>query len=93
VPWEHFSEGEDTKDPSDKNVEIRKHSNLASFKKPKIQFNQCQDAQTSNCPVLMYRANTPETKTSSFKTAKIQNAHIQNAQFQKAQISCIVTSS
>jgi hypothetical protein len=27
------------------------HSNLASFKKPKIQFSQCQDAQTPNKPV------------------------------------------
>jgi hypothetical protein len=27
------------------------HSNLVSFKKPKIQFSQCQDAQTPNKPV------------------------------------------
>jgi hypothetical protein len=30
--------------------------------------------KTTQRPVLMYRANTPETKTASFKTAKIQNA-------------------
>jgi hypothetical protein len=30
---------------------FRMHSNLTSFKKPKIQFSQCQDAQTPNKPV------------------------------------------
>jgi hypothetical protein len=39
------------------------HSNLASFKKPKIQFSQFQDAQTPNKPV---------SKQATFKTTQRQ---------------------
>jgi hypothetical protein len=62
------------------------HSNLASFKKPKIQFGQCQDAQTPIKPVaklptfIMPTFKTTQRQKQS-KTANIQNAYIQNAQF------------
>jgi hypothetical protein len=46
------------------------HSNLASFKKPKIQFSQCQDAQTPNMPV----SKQPTFIMPTFKTASVKNA-------------------
>jgi hypothetical protein len=50
----------------------------ASFKTANIHNAYLLNYPTSKCPVLMYRDNTLETKTS-----KIQNAYIQNIQFQK----------
>jgi hypothetical protein len=46
------------------------HSNLASFKKPKIQFSQCQDAQTPKQPVSKQSKFIMPT----FKTASVKNA-------------------
>jgi hypothetical protein len=46
------------------------HSNLASFKKPKIQLSQCQDAQTPNMPV----SKQPTFIMPTFKTASVKNA-------------------
>jgi hypothetical protein len=47
------------------------HSNLASFKKPKIQFSQCQDAQTPNKPVSKQPKFTmPTFKTPSFVVSR-----------------------
>jgi hypothetical protein len=47
------------------------HSNSASFKKPKIQFSQCQDAQTPNMPV----SKQPTfIMPNTFKTASVKNA-------------------
>jgi hypothetical protein len=46
------------------------HSNLASFKKLKIQFSQCQDAQTPNMPFL----KQPTFIMPTFKTASVKNA-------------------
>jgi hypothetical protein len=47
------------------------HSNLASFKKPKIQLSQCQDAQTPNKPV----SKQPKfIFKPTFKTASVKNA-------------------
>jgi hypothetical protein len=45
------------------------HSNLASFKKPKIQLSQCQDAQTPNMPV----SKQPTFIMPTFKTASVKN--------------------
>jgi hypothetical protein len=48
------------------------HSNLASFKKPKIQFSQCLDAQTPNKPV----SKQPTLKMPTFKTTQRQIAQL-----------------
>jgi hypothetical protein len=52
-------------------------SNLASFKKPKIQFSQCQDAQTPNKPVSKQPTfimptfkTTPNVKLPSFDVSR-----------------------
>jgi hypothetical protein len=45
------------------------HSNLASFKKPQIQFSQFQDAQTPNMPV----SKQPTFIMPTFKTASVKN--------------------
>jgi hypothetical protein len=53
------------------------HSNLASFKKPKIQFSQFQDAQTPNKPVskqlkfIMPTFKTPSFKMPSFVVSRL----------------------
>jgi hypothetical protein len=44
------------------------HSNLASFKKPKIQFSQCQDAQTPNKPFSKQPKFIMPTRVPTFKT-------------------------
>jgi hypothetical protein len=49
---------------------LRMHSNLASFKKPTIQFSQCQDAQTPNKPV----SKQPTFIMPTFKTTQRQIA-------------------
>jgi hypothetical protein len=50
----------------------RMHSNLASFKKPKIQFSQCQDAQTPNKPVSKQPTFImPTFKTPSFVVSRL----------------------
>jgi hypothetical protein len=45
-------------------------NNLNRFKKPKIQFSHCQDAQTPNMPV----SKQPTFIMPPFKTASVKNA-------------------